>query len=55
MRTLPLSAAMVVPAGLGLWLGYQIQDRLDAARFRRWTLIFLILTGANLLRRAFLV
>lgn len=47
------SAAMVVPAILGLWLGYKIQDRLDAERFRRWTLILLVLTGLNLLRQAF--
>lgn len=49
--TLPLSAAMVVPATLGLWAGFRMHDRLDAARFRRWTLVLLALTGANLLRR----
>lgn len=51
-RTLPFSAALVVPAGLGMWIGFQLQDRLDAARFRWWTLVLLVLTGANLLRRA---
>lgn len=50
--TLPLSAAMVVPAMLGLWAGFGLQDRLDAARFRRWTLVLLVLTGFNLVRRA---
>ncbi len=49
--TLPLSAAMVVPAMLGLWAGFRMHDHLDAARFRRWTLVLLALTGANLLRR----
>lgn len=51
--TLPLSAAMVVPAMAGLWAGFRLQDRLDAARFRRWTLVLLVLTGFNLVRRAF--
>ncbi|WP_347312425.1 sulfite exporter TauE/SafE family protein [Defluviimonas sp. SAOS-178_SWC] len=51
-QSLPLSALMVVPATLGLWAGFRMQDRLDAARFRRWTLILLVLTGFNLVRRA---
>lgn len=52
-RGLGFSAALVAPSCLGLWLGYKIQDRLDAARFRRWTLVLLVLTGLNLLRQAF--
>lgn len=51
-RSLPFSVALVLPAMAGLMLGYLIQDRLDATRFRRWTLILLMLTGLNLLRRA---
>ncbi len=47
-----LSAALVLPAALGMWLGYFIQDRLDGDQFRRWTLILLALTGLNLVRRA---
>ena len=50
--TLPLSAALVVPAALGMWLGFRLQDRLDALRFRRWTLILLVITGLNLVRQA---
>lgn len=50
--SLPFSAALVVPAALGMWLGYQLQDRLDPVRFRRWTLILLALTALNLLRKA---
>ncbi|MCC5988510.1 MAG: sulfite exporter TauE/SafE family protein [Pararhodobacter sp.] len=50
--TLPLSAALVVPATIGMWLGFRLQDRLDAVRFRRWTLFVLIVVAANLLRRA---
>jgi uncharacterized protein len=53
-RTLPFSAVLCIPAALGMWVGFRLQDRLDPVRFRRWTLILLLLTGANLLRRAFL-
>lgn len=52
-RTLPLSAALAVPAMAGLYAGFAIQDRLDARRFRRWTLIVLAISGLNLVRRAF--
>ncbi len=45
------SAALVVPALIGQSLGVAIQDRLDQAKFRRWTQILLILTGLNLMRR----
>ncbi|PKP79554.1 MAG: hypothetical protein CVT80_15295 [Alphaproteobacteria bacterium HGW-Alphaproteobacteria-2] len=50
--TLPVSAALVVPAFLGLWAGRAVQDRLDQQIFRRATLLFLAIAGANLLRRA---
>jgi len=50
--SLPFSAALVVPAALGMWLGFRLQDRLDPVRFRRWTLILLALTALNLLRLA---
>jgi len=50
--TLPFSAILALPAVAGLALGYAVQDRLDHARFRRWTLILLALTGLNLARRA---
>lgn len=51
-ETLPLSLVLTVPAMAGLLLGFAIQDRLDANRFRRWTLVVLALTGLNLVRRA---
>jgi uncharacterized membrane protein YfcA len=47
------SAALVLPAVLGQSLGLAIQDRLDQARFRRWTQVLLVVTGLNLMRRAF--
>ncbi len=51
-KTLPFSAILVVPALLGMVLGYWIQDRIAQARFRRWTQILLVLTGLNLIRQA---
>ena len=52
-QTLPLSAVLCIPAFAGMKLGFALQDRLDVAQFRRWTLVLLILTGLNLIRRAF--
>ena len=51
-QTLPLSALMAVPAFVGMRLGFALQDRMDVVQFRRWTLILLVLTGLNLVRRA---
>ena len=48
---LPLSLALVPPALLGIWTGFQIQDRIDQALFKRLTLWILLLAGLNLLRR----
>lgn len=50
--TLPLSVLMVVPALIGMQLGFALQDRMDVVQFRRWTLVLLVLTGTNLIRRA---
>lgn len=50
--TFGFSAALVLPALLGQSLGFAIQDRLDQAKFRRWTQVLLVLTGLNLMRRA---
>ncbi|WP_341368277.1 sulfite exporter TauE/SafE family protein [Yoonia sp. BS5-3] len=50
-QTWPLSAAMVVPAMLGMWLGFKLGDRFDQDKFRRATLWVLIIAGLNLIRR----
>ena len=50
-QTATLSAALLVPAGLGLVLGYSAQDRMAPELFRRWMLILLALSALNLLRR----
>ncbi len=51
-QTLTFSALLAIPAQIGQLAGIRIQDRLDQTRFRRWTLILLVLTGLNLARRA---
>jgi hypothetical protein len=51
-RALAFSALLVLPALAGLAAGYAVQDRLDQARFRRWTQVLLVLTGLNLVRQA---
>lgn len=50
-QTTPLSLLLVLPAGLGMWIGFAVHDRLNPEVFRRWTLLVLALAGANLLRR----
>jgi hypothetical protein len=51
-QTLGFSAALSVPALIGLFIGYRVQDRLDQGRFRRWTQGLLVLTGLNMVRLA---
>lgn len=51
-QSLGFSAALCVPALVGLFLGYAVQDRLDQARFRRWTQGLLVITGLNMVRQA---
>ena len=50
-ETAPVSAVLLVPALLGMWAGFAVGDRLDQARFRRITLIVLVVAGLNLIRR----
>ena len=46
------SAALSVPAFAGMLLGQRLQDSFDQKVFRKWTQIFLIATGLNLIRQA---
>jgi uncharacterized membrane protein YfcA len=50
-QTWKLSALLVIPALLGMWLGFKLGDRFDQDRFRRMTLLVLIVAGVNLVRR----
>ncbi|MFT5868004.1 MAG: putative membrane protein YfcA [Paracoccaceae bacterium] len=51
-QTIPLSVTLIIPAMLGMGLGFRAQERLDREQFLRATLIVLLLAGFNLLRRA---
>ncbi len=50
-ETWMFSAALVVPALLGMWIGFKLGDRFDQDRFRQVTLLVLIVAGINLIRR----
>ncbi len=51
-RTAPFSVALLVPAGIGMWVGLKLHDRADQATFRKLTLAVLLVAGLNLIRRA---
>jgi uncharacterized protein len=51
VATLPISAVLVIPAIVGTAIGFHFHDRMDPARFRRWTLLVLLIAGLNLVRR----
>ena len=52
--TIPWSAALLIPAFLGMQVGFWMSDRLNPEMFSRVTLIVLIVAGANLVRRGLL-
>ena len=54
-ETVPLSAAMVLPALVGMWIGGRLQDRIDQRAFRRATLAVLLIAGLNLVRRGWIM
>jgi uncharacterized membrane protein YfcA len=51
VQTAGFSAALVLPAVVGMLVGFRIQDRMDQALFRQATLAVLIVAGLNLIRR----
>jgi uncharacterized membrane protein YfcA len=52
-ETLPFALAMLVPTMGGMWLGLQVQDRIDQRFFQKVTLVVLFFAGLNLIRRGF--
>lgn len=50
--TAPFSAVLLVPAVIGMWIGFRIQDRMNQELFRRATLVVLVVAGLNLIRKA---
>lgn len=51
MQTAPFSAALLIPAGLGMMLGFRFGDRLDKEWSRKVTLFVLVIAALNLIRR----
>jgi len=51
-ETFPFSLALVIPALAGMLVGFRVSDRIDQAAFRKATLVVLLVSGANLIRRA---
>jgi uncharacterized membrane protein YfcA len=50
-ETVGLSAVLMIPAYLGMQVGFWLGDRLDPDVFRNATLVVLVVAGANLVRR----
>ena len=50
-QTIPLSLFMIFPVLIGQTLGNRLQDRLDQKKFKRLTLLVLVVAGLNLIRR----
>lgn len=50
-QTAPFSAILVLPAMVGLMIGFAIQDRINQVVFKRATLLVLLIAGLNLARR----
>lgn len=51
--SIPFSALLVLPATIGMYIGFKVQDKIDQQVFRKATLIVLVFAGLNLLRRGF--
>lgn len=49
--TIPLSLFAIIPACIGVWLGFKVQDRINQRVFKLAILIVLIIAGLNLIRR----
>ncbi|WMS44060.1 sulfite exporter TauE/SafE family protein [Acuticoccus sp. MNP-M23] len=51
LATAPLSAVLLIPAMLGIAVGFRMSDALDQVKFRKATLVVLVVAGLNLIRR----
>ena len=49
--TTVVSLFAVVPAFVGMWMGQLLRQRLSEDKFRLWIFIFLLIVGANLIRK----
>jgi hypothetical protein len=51
LGNITLSALAIIPSLLGMWVGTAVRERISAATFRRWFLIFLAILGLELVVR----
>ena len=51
LPALSLGTFAILPACLGIWIGFKVQDRINQHVFRIATLSVLVLAGINLIRR----
>jgi uncharacterized membrane protein YfcA len=54
MGNMPISAAAMVPALIGMYLGERLRNRFSEDRFRNGVFVFLFLVGLNLVRKGLL-
>lgn len=50
-ETIPFTLSLLPMAVLGMWVGFRINNQLDQEKFRKLTLIVLVIAGLNLLRK----
>jgi uncharacterized protein len=53
LGNITLSTLAVIPSLLGMWVGTAVRERISAATFRRWFLIFLAILGLALAAHPF--
>ncbi len=53
-ETVWFSVAMLPAALIGMTIGFRLQDRMDAALFKKATLGVLVVAGVNLIRKGLL-
>jgi hypothetical protein len=46
-----ITLGAVIPAFVGMWIGQVLRNRLSEEKFRHWVFIFLVVVGANLIRK----
>ncbi len=49
--TTVVSLFAVIPAFVGMWTGQVLRQRLSEDKFRHWIFVFLVIVGANLIRK----
>ena len=51
LMTTAVSIFAVIPAFVGMWTGQVLRSRLSEDKFRHWVFFFLVIVGANLVRK----